>query len=230
MTARWVSGLVRARQFQEDSAKQHLATAERLASRAHARVRYNEEHLDSLRRAHAEESAPSFVAAAAALQAAAATHAAAAQAAVQADRDAVTRRGDLTDASVSRRSAEELAERARAAEKARQEAIAQRAQDEIAASVFRRTHEGDTPRADAEPVIDAPIDADMGSAVRNAAADAAADAGPATVPFRMDAKSNRADAGNTDSAMVSATLRATLNTAVGAAGTAARVDKGGVAR
>ncbi|MBN9610560.1 MAG: hypothetical protein BGO26_16220 [Actinobacteria bacterium 69-20] len=138
MTARWISGLVRARQFAEDNAKNELRTAEKLASRAHARVRYNAERLESLHYAQAEENAATFVAAAVALQAAAATHAAAAQAAEQAERAAAARRSDLTDAAISRRSAEELAERARAAEKARQAALAQRAQDEIAASVFRR--------------------------------------------------------------------------------------------
>lgn len=141
MTARWISGLVRARQFAEDNAKQQLATAERLASRAHARVRYNAERLESLHYAQAEGSAVTFVAAAVALQAAAATHAAAAAAAEQAEHEAADRRSELTDAAISRRSAEELADRARAAERARQAALAQRAQDEIAASVFRRHHD-----------------------------------------------------------------------------------------
>lgn len=141
MTARWLSGLVRARQFAEDSAKQQLTTAEQLASRAHARVRYNAERLESLHYAQAEETAVTFVAAAVALQAAAATHAAAAAVAEQAEHDAAQRRSELTEAAISRRSAEELADRARAAEKARQAALAQRAQDEIAAAVYRRNHE-----------------------------------------------------------------------------------------
>lgn len=151
MTAKWISGLVRARQFAEDNAKNQLATAEKLASRAHARVRYNAERLESLHYAEAEGTAATFVAAAVALQAAAATHAAAAQAAEQAERAAADRRHDLTDAAVSRRSAEELADRARAAEKARQALIAQRAQDEIAASVFRRNHETPASSGDVDP-------------------------------------------------------------------------------
>lgn len=138
MTPRWITGLVRARQFAEDNAKAELATAERLASRAHARVRYNAERLESLQYAGAEENAATFVASAVALQAAAATHAAARQAAARADLETDDRREDLTDAAVSRRSAEELAERARLAEQARLAALAQRAQDEIAAAVFRR--------------------------------------------------------------------------------------------
>jgi len=147
MTPKWITGLVRARQFAEDSAKQELATAERLASRAHARVRYNADRLESLKYAGAEANAATFVASAVALQAAAATHAAARAAAAQADHDAHDRRGDLTDAAVSRRSAEELADRTRAAEKAREALLAQRATDEIAASVFRRHHENDAAAA-----------------------------------------------------------------------------------
>ncbi|MEO7125511.1 MAG: hypothetical protein ABI382_06670 [Nakamurella sp.] len=149
MTPKWITGLVRARQVAEDNAKQNLATAERLASRAHVRVRYNADRLDSLRYAGAEANAVTFVASAVALQAAAATHAAACQAAERADNDALHRREGLTDAAVSRRSAEELAARARAAEKAREALLAQKATDEIAASVFRRNHEthgvADTP-------------------------------------------------------------------------------------
>lgn len=141
MTPKWITGLVRARQFAEDNAKHDLATAERLASRAHTRVRYNADRLESLRYAGAEANAATFVASAVALQAAAATHAAACQAAERADGDATGRRENLTDAAISRRSAEELADRARAAEKARASLLAQKATDEIAASVFRRNHE-----------------------------------------------------------------------------------------
>lgn len=158
MTPKWISGLVRARQFAEDNAKQELATAERLASRAHARVRYNADRLESLTYAGAEANAASFVASAVALQAAAATHAAARAAAAQADHDADDRRGELTDAAVSRRSAEELADRARAAEKAREALLAQRATDEIAASVFRRNHENDAAAGDSDGAVDGDID------------------------------------------------------------------------
>jgi hypothetical protein len=70
--ARWLTSLVRARQLQEDAARQRLATAERIKQRANARVRYDEERLESLRDVQAESSAPVFVAAAVALQAAAA--------------------------------------------------------------------------------------------------------------------------------------------------------------
>lgn len=138
MTPKWISGLVRARQFAEDNAKAELSTAERLAARAHARVRYNADRLESLEYAGAENNAATFVASAVALQAAAATHAAAREAAAQADVHAAERREDLTEAAVSRRSAEELAERAAAAQRALEAARAQRATDEVAAVVFRR--------------------------------------------------------------------------------------------
>lgn len=152
MTPKWITGLVRARQFVEDNAKADLATAERLASRAHARVRYNADRLESLEYAGATGDAAAFVASAVALQAAAATHAAARTAAAQADAQAQVRRGDLTAAAVSRRSAEELAERARLAEKAREAAAAQRATDEIAAAVFRRQHGEGNPLDAAQPI------------------------------------------------------------------------------
>lgn len=151
MTPKWITGLVRARQFAEGNAKQELATAERLASRAHARVRYNADRLESLKYAGAENNAATFVASAVALQAAAATHAAARQAAEQADHETEGRRSDLTEAAVSRRSAEELAERTRAAEKAHQALLAQRATDEIAAAVFRRNHEQDDASGEETP-------------------------------------------------------------------------------
>ncbi|MGH8962270.1 MAG: hypothetical protein ACRDWT_13955, partial [Jatrophihabitantaceae bacterium] len=64
MSAKWLTSLVRARQIQEDSAKQQLATAQRLARTAHARVRYDADRLDSLVAADAVDSAPAFVAAA----------------------------------------------------------------------------------------------------------------------------------------------------------------------
>jgi hypothetical protein len=139
MKTPWLTGLLRARQVQEDSAKQRLATAERLARTAHARVRYDADRLDSLREAQAEESVPAFVAAAVALQAAAATHAAASRAADQATQGVAASSAELLDAAVARRTAEELYEREVASERARAHAAAQREQDEIAARIHRDT-------------------------------------------------------------------------------------------
>jgi flagellar export protein FliJ len=141
MSPKWLTGLVRARQVQEDAAKQQLATAQRLAGRAHARVRYDADRLDSLMQAGAQNSAPAFVAAAVALQAAAATHAAAIRAASEAVRSVDGRRDELGDAAVARRSVEEMHDRHVALERARVLASAQRETDEIAARVHRNSVE-----------------------------------------------------------------------------------------
>lgn len=137
MSPKWLSSLVRARQAQEDLAKQQLATAQRLAHVAHARVRYDAERLDSLTAAGAEDSASAFVAAAAALQAAAATHAAATRAAADATRTVADRRDDLGDAACARRTAEQMHDKQVAAEQALVRAAAQRELDEVAARVHR---------------------------------------------------------------------------------------------
>jgi flagellar export protein FliJ len=142
MSPKWLTSLVRARQVQEDFAKQQLATAERLATRAHARVRYDNDRVESLVEAGAELNAPSFVAAAVALQAAAATHAAALRAADDAVARVADRRGDLTEAARARYVAEELHEKHATAERQRAGAFAQREMDEIAARVFRDGTDG----------------------------------------------------------------------------------------
>jgi flagellar biosynthesis chaperone FliJ len=137
MSKKWLVSLVRARQAQEDVAKQELATAQRLAHRAHGRVRYNADRIDSLRSAGAEGSASAFVAASVALQAAAATHSAAVQSAVEAVEGVATRRDELGDAARARRTAEELHAQEVAIQLARATAAAQRDMDEIAARVHR---------------------------------------------------------------------------------------------
>jgi hypothetical protein len=134
---KWLTSLVRARQLQEDNAKAQLATAQRIAHSAHARVRYDAERLDSLVAADAQPSAPAFVAAAVALQAAAATHAAASRAAVRATEEAELQRDVLRGAARARRTAEELQERQEAVERARLAHAAQLELDEVAARVHR---------------------------------------------------------------------------------------------
>lgn len=145
MTPKWLQGLMKARQFQEDAARAELAAAQRESRRAHHRVKTSEDHLNTLRYAGSNASVTSFVAASVALQAAAGAVAAASEAAAHADQAADHRRSDLTNAAVKRRGAEELAQRAHLAEKARLAAAAQRSQDEIAAAVFRRNSAADTP-------------------------------------------------------------------------------------
>jgi len=142
MSPKWLNSLVRARQLQEDAAKQHLATAERLARRAHDRARVVDERLDSLVAVEAERSVPAFVAAAAALQAVAASHAAARQAAAQAEGDVARNREQLGNSARRRMGAEELQERYVSVERARAATLAQRDLDEIAARVHRTRTEG----------------------------------------------------------------------------------------
>jgi hypothetical protein len=137
VSAKWLNSLVRARQLQEDAAKQRLASAQRNVVRAHGRVKYDAERLDSLIAAEAEDQAPAFVAAAVARQAAAATHSASIRFAVEAEDEATTRRGELGDAARARLTAEELNERQLAAERHRMALAAQRDLDEIAARMHR---------------------------------------------------------------------------------------------
>jgi flagellar protein FliJ len=143
MARHWLSGLLRARQAQEDAAAQQLAAAERAARRAAARVRYDRDRLDSLRTADALYDAPVFVAAAVALQAAAATHAAAVQVAEHSARVVEERRDDLIDAARARRSAEELHERQLHEASAKARRIAQGELDEVAARVRRDAAAGE---------------------------------------------------------------------------------------
>jgi hypothetical protein len=142
MSAKWLNSLMRARQLQEDAAKQRLASAQRNVARANGRVKYDAERLDSLIAADAEDQASAFVAAAVARQAAAATHSASIRYAAQAEQDASVRRDELGDAARARLTAEELNERHVAAERHRMALAAQRDLDEIAARMHRDSYEG----------------------------------------------------------------------------------------
>jgi|KBSSwiStaDraftv2_1062776.scaffolds.fasta_scaffold07067_14 hypothetical protein len=137
MTTKWLVSLLRARQLQEDAAKLDLAVAQRRARSARDRIRYDEQRLESLVAAEAQDSAPAFVAAAVALQAAAATHSASIRMAEHAAAVAVDRTDDLGEAARARRTAEELNERVSAAERRRALLAQQRELDEVAARVAR---------------------------------------------------------------------------------------------
>jgi hypothetical protein len=137
MAKKWLTTLIRARQVQEDVAKQRLATAQRLAQRAHTRVRYDADRIDSLRAVDAEASAPAFVAAAVALQSAAATHSAAVRVAEEAAHAVGGRRNELVEAARARRTAEELREQELTVQRARAAAAAQSRLDEVAARIHR---------------------------------------------------------------------------------------------
>jgi len=141
MSPKWMSSLVRARQLQEEAAKQELATAQRRVLSAREQIRYNAERIESLVKADAQDSASAFVAAAVALQAAAATHSASLQYAEAAAQEVAHRRGDLGEAARARRTAEELNERALAEERHKAAVAAQRDLDEIAARIHRDAHE-----------------------------------------------------------------------------------------
>lgn len=138
MSKAWLNGLLRARQAQEDVAKQHLATAQRASHRADAQARAERHRLETLRfDESATYSTSAFVAAAVALQAAAATHAAAVSAAEESQFAVEQRRDVLGDAARARRTAEELHERDRAEASDRLRRAAQRELDEIAARASR---------------------------------------------------------------------------------------------
>lgn len=145
MSPRWMSSLVRARQSQEDLARQRLAAARRTADRAHDRVRSESARLDALQHQGGAEQATAFVAAIVALQAAAATHAAAVGEAQRADTWTSQRRSAATDAAVARRTAEELRERAHQDEARQVAGRVQRDLDEAAAEVHRRRTSGARP-------------------------------------------------------------------------------------
>lgn len=137
MSPKWLSSLVRARQLQEEEAKQHLAAAQRHARRAYDHARVVDERLDSLVAVEAEQSVPAFIAAAAALQAIAASSAAARHAAAEADGEVARNREHLGTSARRRMGAEELQERYVSGERTRAAAHAQRDLDEVAARVHR---------------------------------------------------------------------------------------------
>ena len=142
MSPKWMTSLVRARQLQEEAAKQSLATAQREVISAQEQIRYNCERIDSLVAADAQDSAPAFVAAAVALQAAAATHSYSVACAAQAAQQVLARRDDLGAAARARRTAEEIEQRVQATELHLAALAAQRDLDEVAARISRDLHTG----------------------------------------------------------------------------------------
>lgn len=128
----WLSGLLRARQAQEDIAKQRTVAAELAARRAHAMLKYESERLSVMGDDKHHRTAAAFVASSAALQAAAATHAAAERAAHEAMLAAEQRKYDLRAAARSRRTVEQLHETHLAEERTAMLAAEQRELDEIA--------------------------------------------------------------------------------------------------
>src|SRR3954463_1017433 len=126
MAKGWLIGLLKARQAQEDVAKQPSRAAELAARRARASLRYEAERLSVMGEQLQHRTVSAFIAASAAMQAAAATHAAVERAADEADHTVVERRGELTTAARSRRTVEQLHERHVAEERTLQLAAEQR--------------------------------------------------------------------------------------------------------
>jgi hypothetical protein len=145
MTPKWMGTLVRARQSQEDLARQRHANARRAAERARLRAGGEAARIDVLQESPTAEDAAAFVASLVARQAAAATHAWALGQAEHADRWAEVRAGDMTAAAVRRRIAEELHDRALQADARAAAEHAQRELDEAAAVVARRAGRPDEP-------------------------------------------------------------------------------------
>lgn len=144
MTRKWMSTLVRARQSQEDFARQRHANARRAAERARVRADAEGLRIDGLQSEPVAGDSVAFVAALVARQAAAATHAWALGQAEHADRWETVRAQDMTTAAIRRRTAEELHERARQDEARAAAAAAQREIDQLAAMTVRRAKEGRT--------------------------------------------------------------------------------------
>lgn len=134
MTPRWLTTLVRARQAQEDVAKQRRTAAEITARRARATLRYEADRLSVMGEDLQHRTVSAFLASSAALHAAAATHAAAERQAELSARAAEDRRAELRAAARARRTIEQLHERHLAEERAAAQAAEQRELDEIAAT------------------------------------------------------------------------------------------------
>jgi hypothetical protein len=136
MSRGWLSGLVRARQVQEDLARQRLATARNDALAARRAAVAEDDRIDAMTGALPPESALAFVAAAAARQAAAMTWSAARLAEAAAHDHITVAETVVVGAARDRRSVEKLQERV--TEEARVQSLsdAQDELDDIAARSF----------------------------------------------------------------------------------------------
>jgi len=127
----WLSGLLRARQVQEDVARQRLAGAQLDAISARRTVVAEDERIETLNAELPSDTALAFVAAAAARQAAAATWAAARLADAAAADQVTIAETAVIGAARHRRSAEKLDERIRADEQYSARTKEQNALDEF---------------------------------------------------------------------------------------------------
>ena len=111
MSRKWINSLLRARQAQEDIARERLAHARLHAQDARLRVRAEDRRVEAMLEERSPASARAFVAAVSARQAAAATLSEARQSQAMADDQVVTRTTSVVSAARDRRSIEKLAER-----------------------------------------------------------------------------------------------------------------------
>jgi flagellar biosynthesis chaperone FliJ len=141
MTRRWLSSLVRARQVQEDLARERFAHAQRHANGTLAQTQVEDARVTSMLEGDLAGSAGAFLAAVSARQSAAATLAAAHQTHALAQDQAQLRRSTLTEAAQNRLSAEKLAERDATELRRAANATLQRELDEIGARGRYRSDE-----------------------------------------------------------------------------------------
>jgi precorrin-4 methylase len=111
VSRKWINSLLRARQAQEDIARERLAHARMHAQDARQRVYAEDQRVAAMLEERSPASARAFVAAVSARQAAAATLSGARQTQAMADDQVVTRTTSVVSAARDRRSIERLAER-----------------------------------------------------------------------------------------------------------------------
>jgi len=138
MSRAWLSSLVRARQVQEDLAKERLAHARRHARSAEMRAQSDDSRVQAMLDKAPSGTAMAFIAAASARQAAAATLAAALQTQTLADDQVKDRVASLTSAAQNRLSAEKLAERDETERRRAANAAMQQELDEIGSRLRRQ--------------------------------------------------------------------------------------------
>jgi flagellar export protein FliJ len=133
----WLGSLLRARQIQEDAARERLVHAHLHAEGTRRTARNDDQRVQAMLEQSSPESALAFVAAVSARQAAAATLAAALHTQAMAEDQVANRRSSLTTAAQHRLSAEKLIERD-ASERRRSAASAmQQELDEIGSRMHR---------------------------------------------------------------------------------------------
>jgi flagellar export protein FliJ len=137
MSRAWLASLVRARQVQEDQAKEQLAHARRHARTAEGRAQADDHRVRAMRAENPSGPALAFIAAASARQAAAATLSAARQTHALAEEQVGRRASSLTAAAQQRLSAEKLAERDEVERRRAESAALQLELDEIGARMRR---------------------------------------------------------------------------------------------